>query len=68
MWKEHFKNLLPNSRKLTDKPITKIMCNQLDIKLIQFTEDLNVVLMNIKSRKAAGFDKISQEAWTTKEI
>ena len=42
-WKEHFKSLLGKSFKVRDKPITKIIKNQLDIKLGQFTqEELNV--------------------------
>ena len=51
-WKEHFENLLGNSPKVTDKSIPKIINNQLDIKLGQFTnEELNVVVRKIKSRK-----------------
>ena len=42
LWKEHFKNLLGKSPKVTDKPITKIINNQLDIKLGQFTQELNI--------------------------
>ena len=57
-WKEHFKNLLGNFRKVTDKPIKKVN-SQLDIKLGQFMEEeLNIVLTKIKSRKATGPDKI----------
>ena len=33
MWKEHLKNLLEKYPKITDKSITKIIYNQLDIKL-----------------------------------
>ena len=62
MWKEHFKNLLGNSSKVTDKPITKIINSLLDIKLGQFTQEkLNVAWTNIKSRKAAGLDEIPPE-------
>ena len=32
-WKEHFQNLHGKSPKVTDKPITKIINNQKDIKL-----------------------------------
>ena len=39
MWKEHFKNLLEKSPKVTNKLLTKIICNQLDIKLEQFTQE-----------------------------
>ena len=67
LWKEHFKNLLEKSPKVTDKPITKIINNQLDIKLGQFTQkELDVVLMKIKNRKAASLDKILPEVWKTK--
>ena len=59
MWKEHFKNLLGKSPKVTDKPITKFIYNKLDIKLGQFTqEELYIVLTKIKNRKVASFDKI----------
>ena len=69
MWKEHFKNLLGKSLKVTDKPITKIINNQLDIKLGQFTqEELNEVLTKIKNRRAAGLDEISPEVWKTRKI
>ncbi len=52
MWNEDFKNLLGKSPKVTDKPIMKIINNQLDIKLGQFTqEELDVVLTKIKNRK-----------------
>ena len=49
LWKQHFENLLGKPPKVTDDPFTKIICNQLDIKLGQFTlEELE-----IKNRKAA---------------
>ena len=68
-WKEYFKNLVGNSPKVTDKPITKIINNQLDIKLGQFPqEELDVVLTKIKNRKAAGFDKISPGVWKIKKF
>ena len=54
MWKEHFKNLLEKSLKFIDKPAMKIINNQLNIKLGQFShEELNVVLTKIKNRIAA---------------
>ena len=69
MWKEYFKNLLGNSFKVTDKPITKIINNQLDIKLGQFAqEEFNVVLSKIKSRKATGLDKIPLGVWKTRKF
>ena len=44
MRKEHFKILLGNSSKVTDKPITKIINSQLDINLGQFTkEEINKI-------------------------
>ena len=38
MWIEHFKNLLGDSHNVTNKPITKIIGSQRDIRLGQFTE------------------------------
>ena len=38
-WKEHFKNLLGNPSKITDKPMEKIINCQLDIKVRQFMEE-----------------------------
>ena len=62
IWKEDFKNLLGKSPKVTDKPITKIINNQLDIKLRQFIQEgLDVVPTRIKNWKAAGLDKIQPE-------
>ena len=62
--KEHFKNQQWNSLKITDKPITKIIYSQQDIKLGQSTEEeLNVVLTKIRSRKATGLNKIPPEVW-----
>ena len=37
--KEHYKNLLGKPPKATNKPITKMINNQLDIKLEQFTQE-----------------------------
>ena len=69
MWKEHFKNLLQKSPKVTDKPIIKIVNNQFDIKLGQFTqEELDVVLTKIKNRKAASLDEILQDVWKTRKF
>ena len=68
MWKEHFKNLLGKSPKVTDKPITKIIYNKRDIKLGKFTQEkLDVVLTNIKNRKAAGLE-IPSEVWKTRKF
>ena len=58
LWKQHFENLLGNSPKVTNEPITRIISKQLDIKLGLFTkEELDSVLRKIKNRKAAGLDK-----------
>ena len=48
MWKELCKHLLGNSPIVTDKPITKIINRQIDFKLGQFKQELNIV----KSRKS----------------
>ena len=42
--KQHFKNLLGNPPKVTHEPITRIISKQLDIKLGQFTQELDSVL------------------------
>ena len=69
MWKEHFKNLLGNSTKVTDKSITKIINNQLDIKLGQFTQaELNVILTKIKHRKVTSLDEIHTEVWKKRKF
>ena len=45
-----------------DEPRTKIISNQLDIKLGQFTqEELGIEQRKIKNRKAAGLDEILPE-------
>ena len=47
----------------------KIISNQLNIKLGQFTqEELDSVLRKIKNRKAAGLDEIPPEIWKTREF
>ena len=49
-WKEHFKNLLGKSPEVID--VTKIINNQLDIKLGQFKqEELHVVQTKLKTGK-----------------
>ena len=53
LWKPHFENLLGNHLKVTHEPITRIISKQLDIKLGQFTQELDSVLRKIKNRKAA---------------
>ena len=52
-----------------DETIMKIIDNQLDIKLVQSTqEELDVVLIKIKNRKAAGLDEIPPEVWKTRKF
>ena len=59
LWKQYFKNLLRKPLKITHEPIMKIIHQQLDIKLGQFTlEELNSVLRKIRNRKPAGVDEI----------
>ena len=62
--KEHFKNLLGKSPKVTDKPIMKIINYQLDIKIGLFIQELDVVQTKIKNMKAAGLE-IPPEVWKT---
>ena len=62
LWKQHFENLLGNPPKVTHKPIARIICKQLDIKLGPFSlEQLDSVLRKIKNRKAARLDEIPPE-------
>ena len=69
LWKQHFENLLGKSPKVTHEPITKIINNQLDIKLGQFMpEELDSVLRKIKNRKATGLDEIPPEVCKTREF
>ena len=69
LWEQHFKNLLGSPPKITDKPITRIISKQLNIKLGPFTqEELDSVLKKIKNRKAAGQDKIPPEVWKTRQF
>ena len=61
LWKQHFENLLGKPQKLKHEPITKIINNQLGIKLGQFPqEELDSVLRKIKNRKAAELDPQDQ--------
>ena len=69
MWKEHFKNLIGKSHKVTAKTITKIIINQLDIIQEQFTQvELNVVLTKVKNIKTASLDEIPPEVWKTRKF
>ena len=64
-----FENLLGNPPKVTNKPITRNISKQLDIKLGPFTkEELDSVLRKIKNRKAAGLDEIPPEVWKTRQF
>ena len=52
-----------------DESVTKMINNQQDIKLGQFTlKELKVVLTKVKNRKAASIDEIPTEIWKTKEF
>ena len=69
LWKQHFENLLGNPPKFTHEPITRIISQQLDIKLGPFTqEELDSVLRKIKNRKAAGLDEFPPEVWKTRQF
>ena len=68
-WKQDLENLLGKPLKVGHEPITKIIKNQLDIKLWQFMqEELDTVLRKIKNRKTAGLDEIPPEVWKTREF
>ena len=69
LWKQHFENLLGNPPKITYEPITRIISEQLDIKLRPFTqEELDSVHRKIKNRKAAVLDEIPPEVWKTRQF
>ena len=69
MKKQHFENLLGKPPKVTDEPITKIICNQIDIKQGQFTqEEVYLVPRKIKDKKSAGLDVIPPKLWKTREF
>ena len=62
LWKQHFENLLGNPPKVAPEPITRIISQQLDIKLRPFTlEKIDSILRKIKNRKVAGLDEIPAE-------
>ena len=63
LWKQHFRNLLGKPPKVTGEPITKVLSNQLDIKLTVYARRTRV--STTKNRKAAGLDEISPEVWKT---
>ena len=65
----HFEHLLRKPPRVTGKSITKIINNQLDIKLEQFTpEELDSMQRKIKKRKAAWLEEIPPKEWKTKEF
>ena len=67
--KEHFKNLLGKSPKITVKPIPKIVYNQQDIKLGQFPpEEHDKVLKKFKNRKPAGLEDILPKIWKIRKF
>ena len=68
LWKQHFENLLGKPPIVTHEPITKIISNQIDIKLGQFTQELYSVLRKIKNSKAAGLNEIHEEVWKPREF
>ena len=58
-----------NTTKVTDEPITKILYNQLDIKIGQcMQEELDLVRRKIKNRKAAGLDKTHTDVRKTRKF
>ena len=69
LWKQHFENLLGKPLKVTHEPITKVIRNQLNIKLGQFMQEgLDSVLRIIKNRKAVGLDEIPPKIRKTREF
>ena len=47
----------------------KLISNQLDIKIGQFTqEELDLVLKTIKNMKAVGLNEIHPQVWKTKRL
>ena len=64
--KQHFANLLGNPPGVAQEQITRILSEQLDIKLGPFTqEELDSVVIKIKNMKAAGLDEIPPQVWKT---
>ena len=68
LWKQHFKNLLGKSTQITNKSFTIIISNPVDIKPIQFTHEIDVLLRKIKNRKAAGLNEIPTEVWKARKF
>ena len=61
LWKQHFENLHGNPPKVSHEPITRIISKQSDIKVGQFTQELDSLLIKIKNRKVA-------KVWKTREF
>ena len=59
--KEHFKNLLGNPPEITNKPNQKIIIDQLDIKLGQFTEEELVSFKKLKTEKLLVSSKFGRQ-------
>ena len=69
LWKQHFENLLGNPPKVTHEAISRIICKQSDIKLGQLTQkELDSVIRETKSRKAAGLVEIPPKVWKTRQF
>ena len=66
LWKNHFQGLLGKEPTVNDLPMTKIIHNELEYSVDDFTmEELEKVLKKCKNRKAAGLDDIPPEVWKT---
>ena len=62
----HFQNLLGKSLIVSDSTIEKLIEQELEIKTGAFNElELDLVLKNMKNKKAAGLNRIPPEAWET---
>ena len=64
LWKQHFENLLGNSPKVMHDPFTRIISKPLDIKLGQYTQELDSVLKKkkkLKIEKQQGMMKYPQK-------
>ena len=65
LWKQYFENLFGKPPKVMHESIAKIINNELDIKLGQFTqEELDSVLRKIKIGKEQGLVKYPQKYGT----
>ena len=62
LWKYNIENLLRNTPKVTQEPVTSIICKQLDIKLGQLKSRTRLSTKeNLKNSKTAGLDEIPPE-------